>query len=128
MESIEALEQFIQHKEIELFEKENSHEEKIAELEKEIDRLDKIYETKLGERSQRASKDIAPDILSMYERIKKKAGTALSPVRDGICAGCHMNIPPQLFNEALTGTRIIQCPSCHRIIYCEEVISQVQMA
>jgi len=128
MESIEALEQFIQHKETELFEKENSYEEKIAGLEKEIARLNKIYQTKLDERNQRASKNIAPEILSMYERIKKRVGTALSPVRDGICAGCNMNIPPQLFNEVLTGTRIIQCPSCHRIIHCEEAISQVQTA
>jgi predicted nucleic acid-binding Zn-ribbon protein len=32
-----------------------------------------------------------------------------------------MNIPPQLYNVIQRGLTIETCPSCHRIIYWEEL-------
>jgi predicted nucleic acid-binding Zn-ribbon protein len=47
----------------------------------------------------------------------RRRGTAVVGVRDGICEGCHMNVPPQLFNEILRGERVFDCPNCHRILF-----------
>jgi len=53
-----------------------------------------------------------------YEQIfSHRGGMAVVEVRDGTCQGCHMNVPPQLFNELLKYRDIRQCPSCHRILY-----------
>jgi uncharacterized protein len=53
-----------------------------------------------------------------YETIlSRKRGQAVVEVRGGTCDGCHMRIAPQLANEISRNTRVIACPSCHRILY-----------
>lgn len=53
-----------------------------------------------------------------YETIfARKRGQAVVEVRGGTCDGCHMRIAPQLANEIHRNTRVITCPSCHRILY-----------
>ena len=37
--------------------------------------------------------------------------------RGGICLGCHINLPPQMFNELQRYREVRQCPSCHRIVF-----------
>jgi len=59
-----------------------------------------------------------PPLLSKYEAIKKKRGVALVPVVGGTCKGCHMSLPPQLYNQLRSGQAPIEtCPNCHRLIY-----------
>jgi predicted nucleic acid-binding Zn-ribbon protein len=53
-----------------------------------------------------------------YETIlARKKGQAVVEIRSGNCEGCHMRVAPQLANEIYRNTRVIQCPSCHRILY-----------
>jgi predicted nucleic acid-binding Zn-ribbon protein len=59
-----------------------------------------------------------PALRGKYERIfARRGGTAVVEVRGGTCLGCHMNVPPQLFNELQRHRDIRQCPNCHRILY-----------
>jgi predicted nucleic acid-binding Zn-ribbon protein len=39
-----------------------------------------------------------------------------------------MNIPPQLYNVLQRGVSVETCPSCHRIIYWEEIMKDDQAA
>jgi predicted nucleic acid-binding Zn-ribbon protein len=88
-------------------------EKKLNECEKAIDEQQKIKEGFV------AQMESAP--LSLYQRIhKKRAGSTVVIVEDGCCRGCHMNIPPQLFNEVKKCQRIISCPHCSRILYWEK--------
>lgn len=58
------------------------------------------------------------ELIERYELIfSRRAGMAVVAVSDGICQGCYMNIPPQLWNEILKSERLNLCPSCHRILY-----------
>ena len=66
------------------------------------------------------AKNITPSMLSMYEQIKKQRHKAIVGVKKSICQGCHVNIPPQLFNEVIMNNRIILCPHCQRILYYVE--------
>ncbi|MBN1663754.1 MAG: hypothetical protein JW943_09150 [Deltaproteobacteria bacterium] len=60
------------------------------------------------------------DILKRYEIIKNRNnGLAVVSVWKEVCRGCHMNIPPQLYNELLTATTLFFCPNCNRIMYPE---------
>jgi predicted nucleic acid-binding Zn-ribbon protein len=47
----------------------------------------------------------------------RRQGVGISPVSKGNCGVCHMQIPPQQFNELLRGDKLMHCPSCKRIIY-----------
>lgn len=58
------------------------------------------------------------DLIQRYELIfSRRGGMAVVTVVGGICQGCFMNVPPQMWNEIIRGERLILCPSCHRILY-----------
>jgi len=56
--------------------------------------------------------------MGQYELIfARRGGKAVVAVSDGICKECHMNIPPQLWNEIIRNDKLNLCPNCHRILY-----------
>lgn len=76
----------------------------------------------VAEREQTA-KDVRKDVLRKYESIsKRRGGLAVVPAEKGVCTGCHMQLPPQLFNVLHRGSTIEQCPACQRIIYFAEAV------
>jgi predicted nucleic acid-binding Zn-ribbon protein len=82
-------------------------------------------EAKIAE--QRAERDklaaqVKPDVLKRYASIRMRRGLAVVSVRNGTCQGCNMNIPPQLYIVIQRGQTIETCPSCHRIIYWEDLM------
>jgi predicted nucleic acid-binding Zn-ribbon protein len=77
--------------------------------------------------AQRAERDklaaqVKPDVLKRYGNIRMRRGLAVVSVRNGTCQGCNMNIPPQLYIVIQRGQTIETCPSCHRIIYWEDLM------
>lgn len=65
---------------------------------------------------------VKKNLLRQYEYIRaKKAGLALALVRDGSCEGCHMQLPPQLYNELQRGDSIEVCPTCQRILFWDQL-------
>jgi predicted nucleic acid-binding Zn-ribbon protein len=80
---------------------------KIAELRSERDKL---------------AADVKPDVLKRYSGIRIRRGLAVVGVKNGTCRGCNMNIPPQLYIVLQRGVSIETCPSCHRIIYWEDLM------
>jgi len=96
-------------------EKAKADEEKAAVLkrEKEVKKeLDKI----LAERDEK-KKSLKPEVSELYEDLKSKLkGRLMVKPDDGTCSGCHMQIPPQLINDAMKLEKLYQCPHCLRII------------
>lgn len=69
-------------------------------------------------RRQTIAANVAKDLISRYEMIfSRRGGTAVVEVTGGICQGCYMNIPPQLWNEVIRNDKVHLCPSCQRILY-----------
>jgi predicted nucleic acid-binding Zn-ribbon protein len=57
-------------------------------------------------------------LLEKYEKIKNRnGGVGVVSVWKAVCNGCHMNIPPQLYNELQKSSELMICPNCNRIIY-----------
>jgi len=57
-------------------------------------------------------------VLRIFEVIaQRRNGVAVAEARDGICTICHVRLRPQVFNNVLRSTDIIQCDSCQRILY-----------
>ena len=89
---------------------------RITEKERKIEDLEVSRGPAEKEKSELASK-IDPKILPVYERILEKNGRALALAENEKCTSCNINIPPQLFNEILKRVKLVQCPSCRKILY-----------
>jgi predicted nucleic acid-binding Zn-ribbon protein len=64
---------------------------------------------------------IEPDLLARYQRVfNRYRGKGLVKVTGGVCNGCFMTIPPQLYNQVLAYGGIHNCPNCGRIIYVDQ--------
>lgn len=77
-------------------------------------------------RLQQSWKDVASevseDLLNKFNTTKtmNRSGTAVALVKDSICLGCHVNIPPQMYNELQRLDSLKFCPYCQRILYWKE--------
>lgn len=47
-------------------------------------------------------------------------------VEDAICQGCNVNVPRQIYNELLKTDGMELCPTCRRLIYCEQKVSTAE--
>jgi len=65
---------------------------------------------------------LRPDVVKRYSTIRLRRGLAVVAVKGGTCQGCNMNIPPQLYIQLQHGDSVETCPSCHRIVYWDELM------
>src|SRR5262249_32892651 len=113
------------------------HEADIAELRNHIAGEESVVEGKLVEVRAKAAEgrvardalaaQVKPEFLKKYSSIRLRRGLAVVPVVKGVCQGCHMTIPPQLFNLLQRGTSIETCPTCARIIYWNELMKEKEL-
>jgi len=94
------------------------YEEEREKLEKRIGSI----ESQLQERQRQGEsmrEKIPKNVLKRYDMTKNvNQGLAVVSAWKETCDGCHMSIPPQLYNELLEDTEeLIMCPNCRRIIY-----------
>ncbi|MEJ2672804.1 MAG: C4-type zinc ribbon domain-containing protein [Deltaproteobacteria bacterium] len=83
----------------------------------------------LEEKRKKLRKSVPAGLLKRYEFIRQRRnGTAITPVAEGVCLGCHMNILPQQFIDLQKGVEILQCPHCQRILYWSEEIEEGEEA
>ncbi len=88
----------------------------MAELERKHEEL-KEQVLKWQREKEELAKEVSPDLLAMYIKLKEKRGVAIALVKDEACQGCYVHIPPQLYNEVLKNERIFTCPNCQRILF-----------
>jgi hypothetical protein len=122
-ETLEVMEQMdVLSKEVKILEKEAAAhksrmdadkkvlQEESDKLKERLDRLDSVA------REVRARVD--PALLKRCDFLfERQAGVAVASVEGGTCQICHLNIPPQKFNELQRDEQIMQCPHCHRFLY-----------
>jgi predicted nucleic acid-binding Zn-ribbon protein len=97
---------------------ERNMQQQIEELRKKIDAL-------RSEREQLLP-GIDEETLRKYQRIfKKKGGTAVVPLINYTCGGCHMRLPPQVANN-VRKSQLVICENCSRILYWPEAIEEIQ--
>jgi len=117
MEKVEELKKDFEHLSAQLKKNEKEFEQKKVRLLKEVETIDKDVK-KLKEERENLLSIVNNDLKSTYRTlIEKRGGTAVVNLKNGVCLGCFMNIPPQLFIEATKNRQLILCPSCNRIFY-----------
>ena len=108
----------------------NELQEKKAMLEKVftgekqgLDARDKELATELAQlelRHREAAGRIEKSLLDRYNQVKaSRKDQPLAAVRDGICAGCRLQIPPQLIAQVKRSDDLQICPYCRRMLYWE---------
>ena len=86
-----------------------------------IDGLSKGKKTKKNKRDKQAGA-VNGTMIQKYEILRERRnGLAIVNVLDGVCQGCFMNLPPQKYNMLLRGDQVLECPSCQRLIYHQEM-------
>jgi len=120
LEEIDSARSGLKVKEQELETFRSSYEKEKKELEREAGLMaSEMSRLLLEQEGLRAG--IHQDILKKYDRIKTHGnGRAVVPVWKSVCEACHMNIPPQMYNELQRSDDIMQCPFCSRIIYWDD--------
>ena len=69
-------------------------------------------------------KSLDSSLMKQFAKISKmNQGLAVINVKNEICMGCFMNIPPQLYIEVQRENSLILCPQCSRILYHIDVES-----
>jgi len=73
---------------------------------------------RLGNEREEIVAGIEPGLFQTYNTVKKNVGgVPIAIVKDAICQGCNVNIPPQMFNELQRFDKLFNCPHCQRIVY-----------
>lgn len=61
---------------------------------------------------------IPAEDLNIYQTLRlRKAGRAVAAVRNGVCEGCRMPPPTHQLSQAGTGTELVFCNNCGRILH-----------
>ncbi|OBQ55695.1 zinc ribbon domain-containing protein [Halodesulfovibrio spirochaetisodalis] len=95
-------------------------EEKKTSLKQRVDEANKVLE-KLDKKRNEAGKEVPTPILSRYEFIRSRLeNPVIVAVKEQVCNGCHIAIPPQSYIELQKGHQILSCPNCQRLIYWSE--------
>jgi predicted nucleic acid-binding Zn-ribbon protein len=120
LDELDRLETSLKKQEVELDARRLRHEEEKRKATEELDALARDLDVCIR-KSGEMKKNIPADILRKYEQIKNiRRGVAVVAVWKEICDGCHMSIPPQLYNQLQKAATLITCPNCNRIIYWEQ--------
>ena len=83
----------------------------------------------LEEKRKKVRKVVPATLMKRYEFIRQRRNSsAVCPVHEGVCLGCHMNILPQQFIDLQKGLEILQCPHCQRILYWADEVGEAGAA
>ena len=119
LDELEHLETALKAKEEELAVRRQHYEQEGKKIEEEMNSLAGELDG-CARQSEEVKKEIPAELLRKYEQIKgARQGVAVVAVWKEVCDGCHMSLPPQLYNELQKTTALITCPNCSRIIYWE---------
>jgi len=84
--------------------------QEVAKLEAEKHKITKARDAQ--------AKKVDHRYLTRYEKLRiNRNGLAVTGVTNGVCRGCNMNIPPQMFNLLLREQELLTCPTCNRMMY-----------
>jgi len=120
LEEIDRTGEDLKVKESETAGRSSKCEAEIRKMDEELNSIGSELEEMMKKRGGIRSKT-NDALLKKFDIIKnRKSGRAVVPVWKAICSGCHMNIPPQMYNELQRNDKLMLCPHCERIIYWED--------
>ena len=128
LEELDGIKANIKAKEEEMAQRQELWQKKQQSMHAQISGIEKaVSEASISRK--RIAAQVAGDLIRRYELIfARRGGTAVVEVAGGICQGCYMNIPPQLWNEIIKSEKVNLCPSCQRILYHKPAMEEAKPA
>ena len=84
-----------------------------AEKQKELDKYLKEKKT--------ISSGLDKELIYKFEKIvKNKEGIGIISIKNNVCMGCNMLLPPQFVNDVRREDELFFCPNCSRILYYQQ--------
>jgi len=84
---------------------------------------DRVLAAELAElekKQAQLSGQVEKGLFARYSKLKAmRKEPALVLVKDGICVGCRLQLPPQLISQVKRGDDVHACPYCYRMLYWE---------
>jgi hypothetical protein len=119
---------------LELMEKSAEYEQRISVAEGEVREAKAVFEREEallqaeGEKLKRELQEVEnsreelmgginPENIQVYTRVKVLRGDSVAEVRNEICLGCRVSIPPQKYADVITSDEPQTCSRCQRILY-----------
>ncbi len=91
-------------------------ESHLVELRREARRLNDAI-LKADARREIQKTKVPPRPLATYEDLRRrKGGMAVAKISAGSCTGCRVSVPDAIRRRAMSGTDLVQCPNCERIL------------
>lgn len=83
---------------------------------------------KLDDNAKKLRARVADNLLAILEDSVRHNINHLGvvKVKDAVCQGCNVNVPRQIYNELLKSDGMELCPTCRRLIYCEQTVSALE--
>ena len=106
--AISELRSNLEKLEIEWQEQQKRFADELKELEHTI--------SSLKEKRETLASEVDPQVLTVYEELKKQKGTSVAKVEQGICRGCRISLPVNELQQVRSGS-MVRCSSCGRILY-----------
>lgn len=110
---------------------ESRFKEEKSKLEAETKKIEKSFAAvdqdlaELGRQREKDSALISPEVFETYDRlVSRYAGLAVVEAVNYSCMGCHMNLPPQVFNNVRRNDSLIICDHCYRILYWRQGLEE----
>ena len=115
---VEALDQQLAEQQQALLQLEETWQSGQTALLQEETRLKRAYAQGKQQRETLTQSIDAPS-LELYEQLRsRKAGVAVSPIQNGQCGVCHVQVPTGVISAVRGRTdEISYCPSCGRILF-----------
>jgi len=102
----------------------NEEEESVKEIKETVAKIIEDLENARNEVSKNRThlfEKVDKKVLAFYEKIRRWAKeTAVVPVKNQACYGCHMKISDRVYFDFINSDEINTCPHCGRIIYKED--------
>ena len=118
-QDVAVLEADLKEKQDELAALKEKSEARGAELEDLLNESEGVL-LKRAQARESVAAELPVNLLRKYQTLfKRRGGLALALASHGACLGCHMQLPPQQYNELLKVKEIQTCPHCNRILYVE---------
>jgi len=120
MASLEESKKNLETTEQKLMDIKSGYDDTKKTVDQKVEEISVQYDTFMVKRKE-MEPQINTTVFRRYSMIKASLGSpAIVEVKDGVCQGCYMGIPPQLANNILKDQNLHNCPHCQRFLYIKD--------
>jgi predicted nucleic acid-binding Zn-ribbon protein len=118
-EILESLTEEKEEKDGDLAKRTEEADARCAEIDESLSSVNEKLAEMEGQRNS-LLEELPKPLRKRYELLmNRRGGVAVVEARSGACLGCHMHLPPQMFNSLFVTKEILSCPHCNRLLYVE---------